>query len=173
MAVSTDKIALGVCDATFGSTDLGATKGGVEVSITTETYAVKADQTGESTLKEIITGTMVEVKVPMLETDLGRLLKIMPQAVGIGTAGSEVGVEIRTGVNVDLSEHTAELLLHPTGLAGSDKSKDFTVFKAAPSPTFTFKYATGEERVYEVTFKGYPDTAANGKIAAFGAPVAA
>lgn len=250
MSVNTQKINLGVCDVTFGGADMGATKGGVEVHIKTSVHEVKTDQTGETPAKEIITGTTVEVKVPMVETDLDRLLSVMPQAVGsagaaaptgylvnfgagyvsgatavkidtgagtpvpgqvlsfaghtttyrvtgwnagtsvvsfvqagAGTGGlaapvldneaitfvaKNAGVEIRSGVNIDLLDHTALLFLHPTGVDLSNTDSDFTVYKAAPSPNFTFKYQSGAERVYEVTFKGYADTANNDRIAAFG-----
>ncbi|QCN99725.1 hypothetical protein D3093_31225 (plasmid) [Azospirillum argentinense] len=173
MAIAAENIALGVCDVTFATLDLGATKGGVEVAIETSTYEVTADQTGETPIKEVITGTTVTVTVPMLETNLTKLLDVMPQAIGIGAPGSEVGIEIRSGVNTDLLEVAGELKLHPTGLPASDTAQDFIAFKAAPVPNFTFRYATGEERVYEVTFKCYPDTTANNKIAAFGKPTAA
>ncbi|KAA0573364.1 hypothetical protein [Azospirillum sp. Sh1] len=172
MTVNTEDISLGVCDVTFDGIDLGSTKGGVEVSIKTSNYEVKADQLGDTPVKDVITGTTVEVKVPMLETNLTKLKSVMPQAVGIGTSGSEVGVEIRSGVNIDLLDLAAELKLHPTGVDASYTKDDFTAFKAAPLPNFTFKYETGSERVYEVTFKCYPDTSANNKIAAFGKPTA-
>lgn len=173
MAVNTENISLGVCDVTFDTVDLGATKGGVEVTITTETYQVKIDQYGETPVKDVIMGTVIEVKVPLVETDLTKLLKILPQGVGVGTAGSEVGVEIRSGVNIDLLDIAGVLFLHPTGTAASFTKGDFTAFKAAPKPDFSFKYETGAEKIYEVTFMCYPDTTANGKIAAFGKPIAA
>ncbi|MDX5368161.1 MAG: hypothetical protein LPL29_02190 [Alphaproteobacteria bacterium] len=171
MAVTTDNVKLGVCDVTFNSVDLGATKGGVEVEIQTETYEVKVDQYGETPIKDVIIGTMVTVKVPMAESDLVKLKEVMPQAVALVDGMSATkGLEIRSGVNTDLLDGAAELVLHPTGLSALDLSQDFTVFLAAPTANFTFKYATGEERIYEVTFKGYPDVANNGKIAAFGDP---
>lgn len=172
MTVNVDNIALGVCDVSFAGADLGATKGGVEVSVKTNTKTVTADQTGESPLKDIIIGTTVEVKVPMLETALAKLRKVMPQSHGVGTAGSEVGVEIRSGVNTDLLDVAAELKLHPTDLDPTVTDQDFIAFKAAPVPNFAFKYATGEARIYEVTFRCYPDQAAGNKIAVFGKPTA-
>lgn len=243
MTVNTDKIRLGTCDVTYKGSDLGATKGGVEVEIRTSTYEVKVDQFGETPVKEIITGTMVTVKVPLAETDLARLQTMLPQSVTIaasvtlptgytvlgaqsegdntipftqgtnipvvgqsvsfGTAArylitavdidndiltispalaanvstsqamtfynSTGGVEIRSGINTDLLAAAGLLKLHPTGKDLSLTEEDFTVFKCAPQPNFSFKYEQGGERIYEVTFKGYPDIAVNGRIAAFGA----
>ena len=251
MTVSTEKISLGSADATYKGVDLGATKGGVEVEIKTETYEVKVDQTGETPVKEIITGTVVTVKVPMAETDLDKLKLMMPQSVatevsgalptgymvnnvaGYAAGASQVaidagantpepgvtftfsghntvyrvvafesgsgvvtfvqnaggvgglvalvaddepvtfvarasGIEIRTGVNIDLYQHAGELKLHPTGMSPAITEQDFTAFKAAPSANFSFKYEQGSERVYEVEFKCYPDTTNNNRIASFG-----
>lgn len=250
MGVNTNKINLGVCDVTFNGNDMGATKGGVEVHVKTSTHEVKTDQTGETPVKEIITGTTVEVKVPMAETDLDRLTVILPQSVGLAAAAAatgylvnlgagyvagatsvkidtgagtpapgsvftfaghttayrvtgwnsgsgtlsfvqngsgaggltgpvldnepltfaarNAGVEIRSGVNVDLMSVAKELKLHPTGLDPANTDSDFTVFKAAPSPNFTFKYQSSAERIYEVTFKGYVDVDNNNRIASFG-----
>ncbi len=250
MAVSSEKIRLGSCDVTYNAVDLGATKGGVEVEVATEKYTVKSDQTGETPLKDIITGTTVTVKVPMAETDLQRLKQMLPQseftaagaaaptgrsvdnvagygvgervitttgtgggswAVGqtltfdghrttyavkavnantitidplnggngleapvedteeITVSASLGGVEIRTGVNIDLFNHAHLLKLHPHGLAAGDTEQDFTVFRAAPSANFSFKYEMAGERVYEVEFTAYPDAANNNRLAAFGA----
>lgn len=258
MTVNAEKIRLGSCDVTFDGSDLGSTKGGVEVEISTETYQVKTDQTGETPLKDIITGTTVTVKVPMSETDLGRLQKVMPQSVlqavstttptgwtvdlvaGYGVGDTSVvldsgtndlevgetftfanhatvyrvtavstdtplagentvtfvqdatgsgglvaavvdneavtvitkdqGVEIRTGVNIDLLDSAAALKLHPTGLDTGNTEQDFYAWKAAPTANFSFKYELQNERVYEVTFNCYPDTANNNRIAVFGQP---
>jgi hypothetical protein len=107
----------------------------------------------------------------MAEHSLDRLLAIIPQATEIGVAPVG-GVKIGTGVNVDLFDIGAELVLHPTGLAAGTKDQDFGVYLAAPVPNYTFKYQTNEVRVFEVTFKGYPvaDTAASGgsRLAWFG-----
>ena len=38
MAITTEDIALGICDVTFDGIDLGSTKGGVEVTVKTTNY---------------------------------------------------------------------------------------------------------------------------------------
>lgn len=250
MAVSSEKIRLGSCDVTYNAVDLGATKGGVDVEISTEKYTVTSDQTGETPLKDIITGTTVTVTVPMAETDLQKLKQMLPQSVmtpasgsvptgrtvggsstydvgdrtitTTGTGGgtfvvgqvvkfeghrtsytvkavngavitvdpvsggsgleapveqaetitataSAGGVEIHTGVNIDLFNHAHLLKLHPHGLPVGNTEQDFTVYKAAPTANFSFKYELAGERIYEVEFSAYPDPANNNRIAAFGA----
>jgi len=95
MTVNATNINLGACDVTFNGNDLGATKGGVEVEIKTETYEVKVDQLGDAPCKAIITGTTVMVTVPMAESDLVKLAYVMPQSTAIpSTAAAPTGLDI-------------------------------------------------------------------------------
>jgi hypothetical protein len=80
MASSTRNVKLGVCRAYYGGIDLGLTKGGVEVSVTTETYKVEVDQYGKTPIKEQIQGRQVSAKVPMAESTLQNIANLMPGA---------------------------------------------------------------------------------------------
>lgn len=80
MPSDTRNVKLGVCRVTFGGADLGYTKGGVEVTVTTETHKVTVDQFGSSEVAETIQGRTVKVKVPMAETTLENMVRIMPGA---------------------------------------------------------------------------------------------
>ena len=57
MASNTKNVKLGVCRVYFGDKeeDLGYTKGGVDVSIATETHEVTVDQLGNTPIIEYIT----------------------------------------------------------------------------------------------------------------------
>lgn len=78
MASNTENVKLGVCRITFGGVDLGYTKGGVEVEVTTNTHPVTVDQFGESVINEFITKRDIKVKAPLAETTLENLVAIMP-----------------------------------------------------------------------------------------------
>ncbi|WP_276122564.1 hypothetical protein [Pararhizobium qamdonense] len=78
MPSNTENVKLGVCTALFDSADLGYTKGGVEVEVQTNTHEVTVDQMGETPIDEIITGRTVQVTVPMAETTLENLARVMP-----------------------------------------------------------------------------------------------
>lgn len=80
MASSTKNVKLGVCRAYLGGIDLGLTKGGVEVQVTTETYKVEVDQYGKTPIKEQIQGRQVMAKVPMAESTLQNMANLMPGA---------------------------------------------------------------------------------------------
>lgn len=80
MASSTKNVKLGVCNALFDGIDLGLTKGGVEVEVTTSTHEIVVDQFGDTPIGELITGRKVTAKVPLAETTLENLVRIMPGA---------------------------------------------------------------------------------------------
>ena len=80
MASTTKNVKLGVCKVFYGGVDLGLTKGGVEVAVTTETFKVEVDQYGKTPVKEQIMGRQVSAKVPMAETTLQNMANLMPGA---------------------------------------------------------------------------------------------
>lgn len=88
MASSTENIKLGVCRAYFDGIDLGLTKGGVEVSVSTETYKVEVDQFGKTPVSELIMGRSVMARVPMAETTLDNMVRVMPGATLVETGGT-------------------------------------------------------------------------------------
>lgn len=93
MGTSTRNVKLGVCNAYYGGKDLGLTQGGVEVSVSTETYRVEVDQHGKTAINDLIQGRTVSVKVPMAESTLRNLVSIMPGATLVTDgAGSKASV---------------------------------------------------------------------------------
>lgn len=80
MASTTENVKLGVCSVLYGGENMGFTKGGVEVEVATTTYEIKVDQLGETPIGERITGRTVAANVPLAETTLENLVKIMPGA---------------------------------------------------------------------------------------------
>ena len=168
MASDIKNVKLGVCKVTFDGQDLGYTKGGVEVSVKTETHKVMVDQFGKTPINEYIMGREVQVKVPLAETTLENLVKIMPGASLItdGVDPTKKVVNVPTGIGSNLLDIAKVLVLHPIGKPDSDKSDDFTVFKAATAGALQFSYKLEDERVYSCEFNGYPD--AQGKLFAVG-----
>lgn len=88
MASDTKNVKLGVCQVFFGGQDLGYTKGGVEVSVSTETHKVEIDQFGKTPINEQVMGRELKVKVPMAETTLENMVAIMPGATLTETGGT-------------------------------------------------------------------------------------
>lgn len=168
MASDIKNVKLGVCKVTFDGKDLGYTKGGVEVSVKTETHKVNVDQFGKTPINEYIMGREVTVKVPLAETTLENLVAIMPGAVlttdTLDTKKKVVNVP--TGIGSNLFDIAKTLVLHPIDKADSDKSDDFTVFKAATAGALSFSYKLEDERIFSCEFNGYPNSA--GKLFAVG-----
>lgn len=153
------RVQLGTCNVTFGSTDLGLTKGGVEVAITSETYKVMVDQFGNTEINEYIIGRTVTVTVPMAETDLTKLALVIPGSTIVTdkTTATKKKLTVPSGVGFSLLSVADTLTCHPVALAATDKSQDFTVPLTAPKGEFSFAYKLNEERIYSVQFTGYPN----------------
>ncbi len=89
---NTNNVKLGVCKVIYDGVDLGYTKGGVEVDVSTDTHPMTVDQFGESLINEYITKRDVKVKVPLAETTLENMVSVMPGATlvsdGVKAAGT-------------------------------------------------------------------------------------
>lgn len=78
MASSAENVKLGVCRLYFDGVDMGFTKGGVEVEVTTETHEKKVDQFGDAVMDEVIRGRNCTVKAPLAETTIENIYRLMP-----------------------------------------------------------------------------------------------
>ena len=155
--MGTENVRLGPCDVTYNSVNLGLTKGGVTLELETETYEVKVDQYGESAISEVITARNVTVTVPMAETTLDNLVLVMPGATKVGT-GANSRVDIKSAVGTNLLASAQELKLHPRDM-GTSEELDVVIPQASTGGNISFSYNANEERVYQVTFKGYVNAA--------------
>lgn len=157
MPSSTENVKLGFCTVMFDGVDLGLTKGGVEVEVSTSTHEVTVDQHGQTPIGEIITGRKVTAKIPLAETTLDNLVKIMPGAELV-TSGSgptlKKKVVVPTGVGTNLLSLAKKLVLRPVGTTGED---DFIIHKAACPGALSFSYQVDQERIFTGEFKGYVD----------------
>lgn len=119
MPSSTKNVKLGVCRLYYGGADLGLTKGGVEVSVATETHAVQVDQYGNTDINDYIMGRTTKVKAPLAETTLRNLVAIMP-----GAALVTDGVQATASCTwADIPAANATITINGTALT----------FKAAPA----------------------------------------
>lgn len=97
--MSTENVRLGVCRATLGGVDLGVTKGGVEVEVTTDTHKVMVDQFGNVPVNEFILAREVKIRIPMAETTLENLARIMPGATLTSQGGVKAAGSLLFGTN--------------------------------------------------------------------------
>ena len=87
MPSQTKNVKLGVSRVLFKDVDLGYTKGGVEVSVTTETKKVMVDQFGNTEINEYIMGRSCIVTIPLAETTLQNMVNIMPGSTLVEEGG--------------------------------------------------------------------------------------
>lgn len=153
MPTSTDNLELGPCNVTFKATDLGLTKGGVEVEFGTEVTEITADQFGDTVINDIVRGRSVMVKVPMAERDLDKLAAVFPASTLVGTTTKRL--VINDGVGTSLRELAGPLVLKPKG--ATDDTRNVTIPLAMAKGDMSFAFKHDDQRVYAVEFKGYVD----------------
>jgi hypothetical protein len=169
MPSDVSNVKLGACSVTFGGTDLGYTKGGVEVEITTNRKQVTIDQFGETAVNDYITGRQVMVRVPLAEHDLATLVSVLPGATLVtdGVDATKMRIDVDSGQGTSLRDLAQALVLSPTA-SNASANEDFEVFLAAPVGDLSFSFRHDEERVYSIEFMGYVDTANGNQLFAIG-----
>lgn len=139
---------MGVCEVTFSGTNLGYTKGGVQVNYTVETMDVIVDQE-DAPIDSYITGQNFTVTVPLAEENWAVMETLLPGATLV-TDGAKKKLVLSGAAGVSLSDLSAELIVNPTN---EDANYNVTVHHAIPTPSISFTYDKENVRVYSVTFK--------------------
>jgi hypothetical protein len=156
-----DNVKLGACSVTWKSTDLGFTKGGVEVEVSTAKKKIMVDQFGETDVNEYILGRSITVRIPLAESDLEILTNVIPGSTLVtdGTDANKKRIDIPSGAGTSLRSLAGVLSLHPYDQPASYVDEDVTIPLAAPSGDIQFSFRHDEEKVYSVEFTGYVDNA--------------
>jgi len=160
MASKTENVKLGVCRITFDGNDLGLTKGGVEVDVTTNTHAVSIDQFGESVVNEYITKRSIKVKAPLAETTLDNLNIIMPGSSIVVNSSDPTKrrADVKNGIGKNLKKVAKSLKLHPVEVKDPlDDSEDLIIPLAATAGAMNFSFKHDQERIFNTEFNGYPN----------------
>lgn len=74
-----------------------------------------------------------------------------------GVDSTAATVKVPTGIGIDLLSIAKRLVLHPMSKPDGDHSDDFVIPKAATGGQLQFAYKLDAERIFNVTFTGYPD----------------
>lgn len=147
LSFDSDNISIGPCYVYFAGVHVGHTFGGVTVSITQNTYELKSDQYGETPLRVLDAGLVMEVTVNMTESTFANLKLLFASAVDettFLTFGKPVGELVTTG----------ELVLEPI-----DGSEIYQIYNAAPNVggAVEIAFTTDNQRVYACRFMGLID----------------
>lgn len=146
-------VKMGVCNVSFGGSDLGYTKGYVKVNYTIETTEKTVDQE-DAPIDEILTSQKFEVKVPLAEQDLARLKDLLPGSTLV-TDGTKKKLTLSGAAGTSLIALAKELVVAPVG---GDANDAVTLHHAVPVPSIDFAYEKDNVRVFEVTFKAMKGT---------------
>ena len=151
-------VKIGVCDVKYKGVDLGHTKGGIKLAYKPEYEDIVVNQYGKSAVDKVLTKEVLEVKVPLSETQLANIQKMIPFSTTVSAYtkfGSESGQR--------LSTLAGELLLHPASVTGT--SEDVCIYKAVVASDVELEYSVDGQRVVEVTFNALIDTTkTNGQL---------
>lgn len=137
----------------FNGIDVGFCDGDIELNIAENLTEVMAHCAGTNVLSELRTGKTVEVTVTLKETSKAQLEAMLLGGEAIDATSYGYGLSKDFTHTFDDAQ---SLVLHPCALADTDKSRDFTFWKAYPKvETLTF---SGENIfTIPVVFKIYPD----------------
>lgn len=147
LSFDSDNISIGPCYVYFAGTHVGHTFGGVTVSITQNTYELKSDQYGDTPLRVLDAGLVMEVTVNMTESTFANLKLLFASAqdeTTYLTFGKPVGELVTTG----------ELVLEPI-----DGSEIYQIYNAAPNVggAVEIAFTTDNQRVYACRFMALID----------------
>lgn len=170
MPSSSENIKMGTCKILFDGVDLGLTMGGVEVTVETTTKETKVDQFGDTVANETIMGRNITVSAPLAETTIENMVALLPGTTMTvdSVDPTKIKAEVSSGTGISLLLLAKEMILHPIELPDSDVSENLTIPLAATAGAMNFAYKYDEERVFNTTFKGYPDRAKNGLLFIYG-----
>jgi len=146
---------LGPCQVWYGGSQVGTAWDGVTVRFTDNDAPVYEAEHGETPVDAVHIGQgQVEVTVPLTRLSLADLTIVVPG--GTTTVSGMKVVNDRVGVSE--YDNAQELILKP--IQGNSTASDqywFHVPKAYPLPDMEISFNTRDQRVYNVTFKGFPD----------------
>lgn len=114
--------------------NLGKTADAIEASFDQTEFEVKSNQTGETLLGLLKTGSNATISPNLIELSLARLEALIGGGYGdTFSVNSETLIgDGSSKINADMGEYAGKLILHPVRLASDDRSRDFVFHKTVP-----------------------------------------
>lgn len=140
--------------------DLGKTSGGISLNMESQTFEVKADQTAELLLDEIMIGNSATIELSLIEMSLAKWKTLIGSVSGNfyePLSGTELIGFGESKLYKSALDYSGELVLHPIRLDDADKSEDVIFWLCAPIPS-SINYSGTEQQALEITFKAYLDS---------------
>jgi hypothetical protein len=127
-------------------------------SVTPATYAVDAVMAGKINVTYDMTGTAGNA-FTLAKTAIN--IAVSGATLAGGTVSTKRKVTVTSATGVSLYSSAQELVLHPQDKADNDYSEDFIIPLAANAGALKFSYKLDQERLFDLTFNGYPNTQTN------------
>jgi hypothetical protein len=144
---------LGPCQVLYNSVNLGKTFGGVKFRDEVKSKDILTDQDGETPVDGVLTGRLVEAQIPLTQTSLAILGDVIPGAVD-GAANLKVSNVVGGAMYANAKKLVLKPLVDQTPGA---EATWLTVHKAYPISKVEIGYDNSGQRVFNVTFKAFPD----------------
>lgn len=143
---------------------VGFSEGGMKWQVTTTTAEVKFDQRGVSAAKKIITGRGAQVTLMLAEDVLETYQLMFPgtQIEADTITPTTRKLVITQNVGLDLLTVAKSLLIKPqvSGVPSTDENEWVRFYKAVPTDVSpTVEYNRDNQRIFEVVFDCFPDSA--------------
>ena len=148
------KVQMGVCSVSLGGTDVGHTKGGVEVTYAPQYKDVTVDLYGNTPVEKQLTGEKFTAKIPLAEFTIANLHKTMLPSALAGAGNARMTLGSQSGKS--MLALAVQLVIHPIG-AGSSRAYDVVMYKAVPISEVTLTHKVDEEKVIMVEFQALVD----------------
>jgi hypothetical protein len=146
MAGNATDVRLGAAWVTFGSTDLGYTKGGITFSLETTQREITVDQEGTSPISAVILGRRCTVDCPLAESSYSRLQALMPDSTYVDGL-----FQISSGLGDNLLSFAQTLTI-----TSKQNANDWIkVYKAVPVASLRATFSPDGERIWPVQFIGF------------------
>tara|TARA_Y100001937_G_C7090726_1_gene317594 strand:+ start:165 stop:695 length:531 start_codon:yes stop_codon:yes gene_type:complete len=157
MAVSVTEMRIEPMVVTFGGTDLGAATD-ISLAMEVSTTEIKADQTGDQLLSEVMTGFNCNITMTIQEMSEANWNRIVASHTGGShtPSGGTAVYGVGTGkLFASLEAAGAKLQMKPVGAANNNRN--ITLHKCYPIPE-SVSFSGTELSTMSVTFKAVRDT---------------
>lgn len=149
-------------------TTFDITKGGIKFKVTTNKQDITIDQYGDTPVKSVMKGRTCEVTVPFALADLDKLSKVIPNSTLTvdATDATKKKLVVNAQAGFDLLAAAKPLVIKPTD-PNATANDWITIPLAGAMADVDYSYDSSNERIVNITFVGYPDTA-TGKLYTMG-----
>ncbi len=135
---------------------LGMTKDGVDFKYETNYHEIKADQTGDTPIDDVLIGEKATAEFKILDTSKKKIALIVPSAAYEGEADNPTAVTFGQRPGFRASKKFMKLKIHPIS-AGDNTDYDVIIYRTTNTGSLELAFKLEEEWVIPCVFKAYYD----------------